>query len=384
MAEAEFAQRAQWQASAFVFRAIDETLREAAAHPEVFLLTTRRGGRDAVEYAERAAVADLAVRLSLAESAVRSQGQTARMLRERTPRVWAHFCEGDLSTPNAREVAALATELPAEVWGDFDSGVLEAAMTLAPARFRATARALRERLHAEALADRRERAITARGVFTEVDRDGMGWLHAKLPVEELAMIEARLDDLAFRFFAEPDEARTMHQLRADTLVDLVVGTGESRVGVTVALTIPALSLLGQSADPAILEGVGPIDLETARRLAADAPSITRLLTDPITGSVLTMDARQYRPSASLRRWLAVRDVTCTFPGCGRRASGCDLDHVTPWEHGGATTADNLAHLCRKHHTMKHETKWRVTRPPGGRSVWTSPTGNTRASDPPPF
>jgi len=37
MAEAEIAQRTQWRASAEVFRAIDETLREAAAHPEVFI-----------------------------------------------------------------------------------------------------------------------------------------------------------------------------------------------------------------------------------------------------------------------------------------------------------------------------------------------------------
>ena len=37
MAEAEYAQRTQWRASAKLFRAVDETLREAAAHPEVFL-----------------------------------------------------------------------------------------------------------------------------------------------------------------------------------------------------------------------------------------------------------------------------------------------------------------------------------------------------------
>ncbi len=346
MAEAEFVQRAQWQASAYVLRAIDETLRETAAHPQAMLEESSFRGRDAIDLAVRAATADLAVRLSLAESTVRAHAHTARMLRERTPSVWAWFCEGDISTANAQETAALASELPAEVWAAFDDAVLDAAKSLAPARFRSTARALRERLHTEALVERRERAIATRVVYSEVDRDGMGWLHAKLPVETLAKVTARLDADAFALFRADDETRTMHQ------------------------------------------GVGPIDIATARRLAADAPSLTRLLTDPISGGILDMDARQYRPAAALKRWLAVRDVTCTFPGCGRRASACDLDHITAWAEGGPTRADNLAHLCRSHHTLKHETKWRVERPRAGGaaagSTWTSTTRHTRAADPPPF
>ena len=216
----------------------------------------------------------------------------------------------------------------------------------------------------------------------------MGWLTAHLSSTDIALAQARVDGLAFELLKAPDETRTMAQLRADVLADILTGrhhpTTGVGVGVTVALTIPVMSLLGRSDQPAVLEGVGPIDLDTARTLAATAPSLTRLLTDPITGTVLTMDQRQYRPSKALKRWLAIRDVTCTFPGCGRRASDCDIDHVTDWAHGGATTADNLAHLCRNHHTIKHNTKWQVQKPPGQPSRWTSPTGHTRANDPPPF
>jgi hypothetical protein len=146
-----------------------------------------------------------------------------------------------------------------------------------------------------------------------------------------------------------------------------------------------MTLLGHSIEPAMLEGVGPIPFDTARELAAGAPSITRLLTHPITGTVLGMDPNQYRSSAALKRFLAMRDVTCDFPGCGRRAAHCDLDHTEAWAEGGLTTAENLSHRCRKHHTMKHQTKWRVERPPGAqRAVWTSPTGHEREADPPPF
>jgi hypothetical protein len=395
MAEAEVAQRMQWRASAEAFRAIDSTMREATAHPEVFVDEQMLRG-DAIELAERAAVADLAVRLSLAESTVRAQGHVARTLRERLPRLWGWFLEGEVSTQNAREASGIVIELPAEYWVEFETRIVDDARALAPARFRLRARAVREKLHAETLTERRQLAEARRGVWIEPDRDGMGWLSAYLSTEKLAMVSAGLDAASFDLFTDQDEQRTMAQLRADVLVDLLTGSGgvggsggtgsgTSSVGVTVALTVPVLSLLGHSTEPAILEGVGPIDIETARRLCSDAPSFTRLLTDPIMGTVLEMDARQYRPSAALRRWLGIQQVTCDFPGCGRRAANCDLDHTHAWAAGGATAASNLTHRCRKHHTMKHQTKWRVDRPPGSeRAVWTSPTGYARTADPPPF
>ena len=403
MAEAEFAQRTQWRASAEVFRAIDATLREAAEHPEVFIDAAMLRG-DAVEFAERAAAADLAVRLSLAESTVRSYGMVARTLRERLPLLWAWFAEGEVSTQNAREAASIVSELPADLWDEFETRIMSA-ITLAPARFRARARAVREKLQAQTLTERHEAAHAHRGVWTEADRDGMGWLHAHLSAEKLAMVGAALDGIAFGLFTESDEHRTMAQLRADVLSDLLTGTSSActsgscsdctegtggactrpTVGVTVALTIPVLSLLGYSHEPALLEGVGPIDIETARRLCATVPSITRLLTDPVSGSILEMDPRQYRVPAALKRWLAIQQVTCDFPGCGRHAAHCDLDHTRAWADGGTTTVDNLSHRCRTHHTMKHQTKWRVERPPGAqRAVWTSPTGYSREADPPPF
>ena len=385
MAEAEVAQRAQWRASAEVFRAIDATLCEAAAHPEVFIEASMLRG-DAVEFAERAAAADLAVRLNLAEATVRSYAHVAGTLRQRLPELWAWFTDGEVSTQNAREASMIAGELPESHWAPFEAQIVDAARTLAPARFRARARAIREKLHADTLTERRESAELNRGVWVEHDRDGMGWLNAYLPSERLAKISAFLDENAFALYTAPDEERTMAQLRADLLSDLLTGAGSaSKVGVTVALTIPALSLLGHADEPALLEGVGPIDMDTARRLCAQAPSITRLLTDPVTGTVLQMDSRQYRPSAALKRWLAIEQVTCDFPGCGRRAAHCDLDHTRAWADGGSTSAANLTHRCRKHHTMKHQTKWRVARPPGReRAVWTSPTGHSREADPPPF
>lgn len=136
----------------------------------------------------------------------------------------------------------------------------------------------------------------------------------------------------------------------------------------VAVTVPVMTLLGLSDEPGDLAGHGPIDAHTARRLAAQAPSFLRILTHPETGAVLSVGRDRYAVPADLRSWLRLRDETCRFPGCSRRAQRCDIDHVKDWAHGGTTDHDNLIHLCRKHHRLKHTTGWTVsTRPPGGSS-----------------
>jgi hypothetical protein len=163
-----------------------------------------------------------------------------------------------------------------------------------------------------------------------------------------------------------------------------VATG-APVGVSVAVTVPVLTLMGASDEPGSMEGVGPIDANTARRLAADAPSFFRLLTHPVTGAVLDLDRTRYRVPADLRRTLRHRDHTCRFTGCGRPAAGCDIDHVTEWQQGGVTAATNLIHLCRHHHRLKSVARWRVESDAGTPTVtWTSPTGAVTQAEPPPF
>ena len=384
MAEAEVAQRTIWRATAELFRAADAVLRDAVLHPEVYVDERYLRG-DVTEFAVRAAVADLAVRLNLAGSTVRDYAHVAATLRERLPTLWAWFREGEVSPQNARAAAELTVELPAECWAAFDEQLLGPARTLAPARFRVRARALREKLHTIPLAERKAAAALQRRVWSEPDRDGMGWLHAYLPNETIALVTTKVDAQAFDLFREEDESRTMAQLRADVLSDVLLGGATGTPRIALALTVPVLALLGHGDELPKLEGVGPIDLDTARRLAADAPSFTRLLTDPVSGSVLQLDPNQYRTTAALKRWFSTRHATCDHPGCGRPVANCDLDHITAWADGGKTTIQNLAPLCRLHHGLKHQTRWQVDRPPGAElSVWASPTGHVRESDPPPF
>ncbi|MHA7287472.1 HNH endonuclease signature motif containing protein [Arthrobacter sp. MDT3-44] len=126
-----------------------------------------------------------------------------------------------------------------------------------------------------------------------------------------------------------------------------------------------------------------MEAEAARRLAGNATSWLRLLTHPYTGAILGLDRTRYRPSEDLRTWIQLREKTCSFYGCSRPASRCDLDHLMPWADDGSTSADNLYPACRRHHMLKHRTDWTPSPDPDGGLTWRSPGGRTYTTPPEP-
>jgi hypothetical protein len=295
---------------------------------------------------------------------------------------------------NVATAAWCARSLPEDdpaSWKRFDDGAVEAARTLSPGKFRTRARAIRERVHPEAISDRHRRARQDRGVWLSPELDGMATFTVYAAAADLHGIDSRVDGLARHLRDQEGETRTLAQLRADVAVDLLA-RAESDTTPTpaaarpsVAVTVPVLTLLGQGEEPAVLDGYGPIDPETARRLVAEAPSLVRILTHPVDGTVLNLDRTTYRVPKALRRWLGARDPVCTFPGCGRLAADCDIDHRVEWRHGGATSAANTAPLCRSHHRVKTETGWRCGNDSqSGGLHWVSPSGKMTPADPPPW
>ncbi|WP_241472033.1 HNH endonuclease signature motif containing protein [Mycolicibacterium neoaurum] len=90
---------------------------------------------------------------------------------------------------------------------------------------------------------------------------------------------------------------------------------------------------------------------------------------------------RYRPSAKLAAYARMTAMTCCFPGCGKPAQRCDIDHVTPWP-AGATHPGNLRPLCREHHLLKTmKVGWTPTARPDGTTEWTSPSGHRYATKP---
>ncbi|MGN7189433.1 HNH endonuclease signature motif containing protein, partial [Microbacterium enclense] len=196
------------------------------------------------------------------------------------------------------------------------------------------------------------------------------------------------------------DERTTAQLRADILADLLLtasptadptrtddGPGTlGTIRARVQVIVPALTMLTpahENTDPAELVGHGPLDAHTARTLTETTTlPWDRVITHPITGAVLHTDT--YHRTTAIDRHLRARDRHCRFPGCTTPATRCDIDHTHDHALGGPTTHTNLAHLCQRHHTQKHLTRWNVTQLPGGVLEWTSPTGRTYTDEPLPY
>jgi hypothetical protein len=389
------------------YAAIDGIVREARVCPEPWVgpdptvdpqwvdprdrsVTQVRADRR--ELAARAVIAEIAVRLRLSEYLVRARASYADVLQQRCPAVWAAFRAGQVAERNAVTAAQVALQLSKdapEVWARFDELVAGSAQRLSPGAFRVRARVVRERVHPESVQDRHDRAAKDRDVWFQAEADGMGTVTAFMPVARAKAVFGRVDTMSRHLRDQPGEERTLPQVRADVLADLMLTaqlpSGGPETTPAVAVTIPVMTLLGRSDEPAVLDGYGPIDLETARHLAGSATSWVRILTHPVTGTVLDVDRKTYRVPKALRRWLGVRDPVCIFPGCTRSARDCQIDHRIEWQYGGATSADNTAPLCEPHHVLKTETRWRLYRDHDtGATWWITPTAHEVEPDPPPW
>jgi hypothetical protein len=255
---------------------------------------------------------------------------------------------------------------------------------LVPSRFRAKARGWRERHHPHGIEQRHRTSLRDRRLEYTPNRDGMAWLSAYLPADAAASIWQRATAAA-RALQGPAEQRNLSQLRADTAaVWLLSGVAEGVPSpkAQVLVTVPVLSLLGATEEPAVLDGYGPIPPSMARRLVADgATSFHRVLTDPHTGEPLDIGRTSYRIPVAMRQWLRLRDGKCPFPGCSNQSLDTEADHVLAWHGGGSTGIANLNQPCRKHHRLKHTTGWKPIdasrdAPPG----WVSPSGRRYPSE----
>jgi hypothetical protein len=390
------------------YAGIAEVLRDAAEHPEPWVgpdptlqpdwsdprdRTAAQVRRERQDIAVRAAAADLAVRLRFSESMVRTRGAYSETLRARCPLVWDAFLSGSVIEQNAVTVAQLAMTLPhddPESWSAFDGAIDKAASSLPPGKFRIRARVVRERVHRESIDDRHRRAVADRAVWVTPELDGMASMTWFGPAVEAVSAYSRIDAHARHLRDQDGEQRTLAQLRSDVLRDLLLsGTsdllprGEGRA--SLAITIPVLTMLGEGDEPATLGGYGPIDIETAKRLAGEAASWVRILTHPVTGTVLDVDRKTHRVPKALRRWLDARDPVCIFAGCTRPAKECQIDHRVEWQYGGTTADTNLAPLCEPHHVIKTKSNWELYRDTAtGASWWVTPTALKVEPDPPPW
>jgi len=363
--------------------AINESYTRALAVAETGKATKDRW--DGKYAAERGYVLELACALRIPEATAQGVISDSQCLAQALPLTRKALLNGEISQRHARRMIDHVASIPALAQRDFEAALLPFAKDLTVAKFDTKARKVRERLHPESIAVRRTKGLADRRVQLYPGIDGMSTLWISAASDDMQAVFNRVTAAA-KDLQNQDETRTLAQLRTDVATDLLMtGVTETGLGAgiraTVNVTVPVLTLMGKSEEPGELEGYGPIDPETARKLAGTAKSFTRILVHPETGVALSVSAEQFKVPKALQRYVDIRDATCRVPGCNQPAAVCDIDHTIDRQFGGPTNNLNLANLCRPHHALKHNTAWAVKQTPDGVLHWTSPAGKHYATDP---
>lgn len=335
---------------------------------------------------------------SMSPGVAREHVRIAKALR-RMPTVREAFRAGRLSYSKVREVTRVVDSVDEE-------RLCELALT-------ATASQLARMISAYRAADgSRIRQERKRSLTWQTREDGMVDFRASLPAEEAATLIAAITAAQDQFGTPPEkpnpelptdaaesEDTGRRYSSADALLDVARvfldtapedRSGEDRNLVVVHLSGENLSeakaenvpagTFGEAEDvpagtspktPAgdatcHIEGVAPIEPETARRLACDSPILGAVVDQH--GEVLALGRTRRLVSRAQRRALMIRDRMCRFPGCSQTRH-LKAHHRVSWANGGSTDLDNLILLCQWHHTAVHEGGMTIRRAPGG--AWDS-------------
>lgn len=376
----------------------------------------------------RALRAELATALSRSEHAVEAELNVAHQLTQRFPGTLAELEGGAISLAHARVIAEASAPIGPSPDAQtkarrtaYEHEVLVEARTETANRLRPIAQRIAARHTETTPSEQHEEALKMRSVRVIDLEDGMSDLIARLPSLEAHAIHDRLTRLAKQAEAAaaaavpatpstPSDSAPVSSshvagrssrdaVRADALIDLLLASnptalfagapseavrGHVQLVVSPAtVSSPVPDCEGSLASPihdVELVGYGPLAPRAATAVAAHTETWQQLSVNPESGAVLAVD--RYRPSAEMQRLLGGRDLHCRFPGCRRPLANCDLDHTIDAALGGATATNNLAHLCREHHVLKHQTDWSVEQLPNGNLEWRSPTGRTHVDRPP--
>jgi len=394
--------------------------------------------RDAIY---RSMVAEFSAAGRIPQGTIEFAFTDARTVSGELPAVWDAFAAGRISASHVREVcraSAIVAEairnkrVDAGVMGVYEAAVLVFAERETAARTRAHAAQVAAALVGETVTDRHKRAAGERGVTVRSVGDGLALLTAVLPEWLAVAIADRLAQMARQvirnrtgrasaatpgdeprggtesdadegkifsddtFATDPEtdtdsdvedvpaDTRTWDQVQADLFADLLLtadpsavhGDGLDNIQGRIQVTIAGTTLTGEDDRPAELDGHGPIHPDIARGLAGRNTGWSRLFLGP-DGMVVQTDT--YSPTEGMRRFLRARDQHCRFPGCRMPVHRCDIDHNHDHARGGKTRVDNLAHLCRRHHTLKHPDipdahRWTAHQQRDGTITWHSPLG----------
>jgi hypothetical protein len=266
------------------------------------------------------------------------------------PVVAEAFRSGRLSEIQAREIAAVAAEVP-----DAQEQLVEAAGKL-------TLRDLKEecrRVEAAAAVDeddRYRRVHRSRKIRAWVDRHHVGRLSATMTPDELARVMNEIDRRCGDIVEGAIRGRWFESWeahRVDALIEMALPDGDTPARpasmIHVVVDYDALmrghTVTGERCE---IPGIGPIPVTLARQMSEDC-ILKVLLTKGV--DVVAVAHGGYTIPAHLRTALDVRDPKCIVPGCDARRR-LQKDHRNTFGRTQVTKLEDLAHLCPFHHYLK--------------------------------
>jgi hypothetical protein len=343
------------------------------------------------DWAHRSMAAELAVACQVSTATMQSRLSEAHLMVHNFPASVDALEGGRIQAGHLRAIALHGRCIDdPDSRARYEELVLERAGRVTPGRLTKYAQLTASRVGDVSFDARHKKAREDRCVRLSDEDDGMATLTLYVTTVLGTAIWDRLTEQAKAIHNDNTtnaaDPRTFDQIRADLACELLLTgqpTGDpdaphaAGIGIRaeVSVVIPVLSLLSppsQGGDPAMLAGHGPIGMDDALRLAADAPEWVRVLTHPVTGMVLNVD--RYRPSKRLRKFLHIRDGRCRFPVCNRAPRRTEIDHTFDWHYGGKTTPENLECLCKAEHGLKHHSPWTVKQVAPGVLDLTIPLG----------
>lgn len=338
-----------------------------------------------VTYAARSAQCEVGLALHVSTQSAGGLVDLALALSRRLPRTLDALRIGRITLPVARMLSEETANLTVAQAAQVETAILPKAAERTPGSLQKSTRSKVQRLDADAVRKRRERALTERDVRIQETHDGMASLAADMPLETAWEIKNLIEATAAQ--KAPGDTRKIGERRVDALADLILRPDDESPRTAVVLHLHAGA--GEDAT-AIADGFGALDSEAATA-AADlvvaaptGPTIEGLPFDVAAMlAELNAGANDYVPSPKLARAIRARDKHCRFPGCRMPASRCELDHTIKFRLGGRTVTFNLACLCKFHHRIKDEGAWICTQNLLGRLTWSTPNGQTYVTDPTP-
>ncbi|MCZ7532196.1 MAG: HNH endonuclease [Acidimicrobiia bacterium] len=355
--------------------------------------------KDRVLTTEHSATVDAAAEITVALSLTRTAGERkvalALDVRDRLPAIGTLLGTGAIDERRASAICDATMHLTDDQAQAVVAHIMDTAPQLTTGQLRARIRKLCITADPDDAHARYEAAVASRRITTAPSPDGTGHLYClDLPPDQLQLATRRINAMA-KTLRRKGETRTMDQLRADVLLDLLTGRSTSVAGTTsksgttarqgtVDIRVDLETLAKLNDNPGHLGGYGPVIADIARQTVEQQADTEHrfCVTDDDGRPVAVGVTRKRSLSVKQRRIVQILRPTCAFPGCRMPATESDIDHIVNHADGGPATIPNSAPLCRHHNVVK-QAGWHYRILPNRGYRWMSPSGHRVIKDPDP-